>query len=127
MTGGYKHFLVSNFSSVFSMSVCLGGTNTIIHGRYARNDRFQISHLREYRVSELSNEQAKIETFQRLYLVLQFLLSNVAEERSYMLRGHQDETTKIRSMRLYEVVNEGDKRTLTFITRDLLRRLAVHN
>jgi hypothetical protein len=47
----------------------------------------------------------------------------VAEERSYMLRGHKNETTKIRSMRLYEVVNEGDKQTLTFITQNLLRRL----
>ena len=112
--------------SVDVLSVSLGGTKTLIHGRYSKADRARISHLREYRVSELSNEQAKADTFRRLYLVLQFLLSNVVEQRSYMLRGHQNKTNKTRHMRLYEVVNNGDKRTLTFLTADVLDRLTIH-
>ncbi|CAF2107848.1 unnamed protein product [Rotaria magnacalcarata] len=68
----------------------LSGTNTIIHGRQSNNQASEISHLVEYRVSQLSDNQSKIESFQRLHRILQFLRSNVIERRTYLLRRHHD-------------------------------------
>jgi len=111
----------------FPKYLSLGGTNTIVHGRYSINGQSEIEHLKEYRISELTNEQMKMKAFQRLHQVLHFLLSNVAEGRMYMLRRHQNNTTKEKIVCLYEVVDETDKRALTFITRNILRQLGVNN
>lgn len=83
--------------------------------------------FRKYATSALSDQLPKSQLFNRLHGVLQFLFSNVAAGRSYMLRGHKDETTKQRSMRLYEIVNENDKKNLTFVTDKLLQQLSVEN
>lgn len=104
---------------------CAGGTNTIIHGRRAKGDKTVISNFKELNTATLIDQQMKMETFNRLHSVLRFLFLNVAAERSYILRGCKAEITKPRSMRLFEVIDEKDKKNLTFITNELLRTLSV--
>ncbi|CAF0887373.1 unnamed protein product [Rotaria sp. Silwood1] len=105
----------------------LSGTNTIIHGRHPNNDTSQISHIVEYQTSQLSNDQSKIESFQQLHRILQFLRSNIVEGPTYLLRRHHDEITTKSDVYLYEVVNEADIKKLTFVTRDILNQLIVSN
>lgn len=105
----------------------VAGTKTVIHGRRATGDDTVISEFKEYVTSALSDERQKSQMFNRLHAVLQFLFSNVAAGRSYMMRGHKDETTKQRRMTLYEIVNECDKKNLTFVTNKLLQQLSVDN
>ncbi|CAF1509011.1 unnamed protein product [Adineta ricciae] len=105
----------------------LGGTNTIIHGRRLNADRSQITHIKEYDISELSDAQTKIQSFQRIHRVLQFLGANVFEERTYLLRQQTDDQIKKKKIYLYEAINDADIEILTFITRDILDQLAINH
>ncbi|CAF1476467.1 unnamed protein product [Adineta ricciae] len=105
----------------------LGGTNTIIHGRRLNADRSQITHIKEYDISELSDAQTKIQSFQRIHRVLQFLRANVFEERTYLLRQQTDDQIKKKKIYLYEAINDADIEILTFITRDILDQLAINH
>jgi hypothetical protein len=74
----------------------------------------------------MSTGQHKEHTLKFLHQVLQFLLSNVVEGRSYLLSRCTDPTTKKHGLFLYEVVHKQDKEKLTFLTQDLLNRLVVN-
>jgi hypothetical protein len=65
----------------------------------------------------MSTGQHKEHTLKFLHQVLQFLLSNVVEGRSYLLSRCTDPTTKKHGLFLYEVVH---------LTQDLLNRLVVN-
>ena len=103
----------------------LGGTHHILHGHRLPDDLNQVTSITEYAVAQLSDVQSKVETFNRLHRMLQFLRSNVTEGRTYLLRRHVDNTTKMKKVYLYEVVCETDVQKLTFITQDIIDRLAV--
>jgi len=74
----------------------------------------------------MCTDQYKNQTLEFLYQVLQFLLSNVVEGRSYLLSRRIEPTMRKRGLFLYEVIHESDKEKLTFLTRDLLNRLLVN-
>ncbi len=79
--------------------------------------------VRQYDTSALSDRNKKIQTLDRLHSILNFLFSNVAAEKSYILRGGKDKTTYQFSVRLNEVTSLADKEKLTFITYELLQEI----
>lgn len=107
------------------MCVSIGGTETIIYGRRRPKDDSIVSELKRLKTSALSDRQNKIQTLNQLLSILKFLYSNVAAGRSYILRGCKDATTHQHTIKLYEIVDSGDKDKLTFITHELLEKFAV--
>lgn len=73
----------------------------------------------------LTDRQVKMKYFNRLSSVLRFLFSNVSTGHSYMLRRYKDEVTQQRCVRLFEVVDERDKKKLTFMTEELIDKFSV--
>ena len=82
--------------------------------------------LDQFRVSEMSTDHYKERTLKLLYQVLQFLLANVVEGRSYLLSRRIDPTKEKRDLFLYEITHKPDKEKLTFFTQDLFNRLIVN-
>lgn len=103
-----------------------GGTNKVIHGRRPENDPERVENLDQFRVSEMSTAHYKERTLKFLYQVLQFLLSNVVEGRSYLLSRRTDPTKEKRDLFLYEVTHKPDADKLTFFTQNLFNRLIVN-
>lgn len=102
------------------------GTKTIFLGRRDKNDDTIISQAEELDVETmLTNRETKTRIFNRLSCTLRFLFTNVSTGRSYMLRGYREDNTQPRLVKLFEVIDESDKKKLTFVTEELIESFSA--